>query len=1101
MRHPDDHPIRRTRRSRLYTGLAAIFLGSLAIAGVLLSTATRGPVFADDEGDHSHFRYATISATSDGNGNVVFRLIAAFRRSAYLPRPNVGSVITEGVGATRFAFGDGNITPVLRFTITASNPSEDWVIGEALDPQTHTPGIKKAYSSDHQVVLAGLSDAAGGAPCCRLLGLNNRAVGFYPVRAQVRPWIANQTPVASVVPVVVVPEGPAVTFPVPASDADGHPIRWRLSTSAEAGGGLHPPNLTIDPATGVMTWNNVGLNKTNFWTTQVIIEELDGAGNVKCTTPVDFLLKIVEQTSTPPNLVIAPPGPLTVVAGNPVSFNVHANDPDPGATVTLASGGLPVGATMTPPLPATGNPIDAQFNWTPTPEQAGSHVIVFSATDNTGLQTTKSITLTVLANRPPTVELPMAHVTARTKPNDPCAADDSIIQATATASDPDNDPLTFQWFLVGLGPNGTDLDVTAFGTTDGNTSTLQALHPHRPHLPYHVKVVVSDGQASAQADLMTNQTPNLPPAITELTNVQVVASTVEGDPCTAAPDRLKGHAEACDPDGDAVRFTWLINPENGTDPTVQKAQTDYANEYANDLDVTEQHRPHHLYHIRVVVDDGAYGGSDSEDATARTPNLPPVIFSIRWHRPGHPCDDVTDTPSPAAHTVRRSLVASPADGIEGAPGVFLNALAAGCDPDGDPLTFAFLLDGTERQVGGAHASPDGQQNRKLIREELADQPTHTLQIRVVDNFTFPDARPGETTDPITRFSNQVSIVDTREQLRQYARKALERIGRTVGESEDPLVVLQNTVGPILERANADLRIHGYGFAGEVGSYGTFPPVFYTPTTGQRPLLLVEEQFGLSPPVDASPYRIRLDGWVTRRGALTPAEEARGEYGALLLNLEAGFLRLDDLSQTEVVPTDSTGQPLPRVLKIEGLLGGCFPRQTIDQFELPSPLSAEDAASIMRTSVFFDPPWTPVTETAIPDIGYQDLADLGRLFNDKTQNILSTDPSTGGLIDRFARHRPHVPRVDVHAAVADGETVGVVCWDVLTDPHCDHATFAVTVKVNGNPVPVAPDANFAVLPPLAPGVHEVTVEVAETIGGRDYKAARTVRFRVAGSPPS
>jgi uncharacterized repeat protein (TIGR01451 family) len=140
----------------------------------------------------------------------------------------------------------------------------------------------------------------------------------------------------------------------------------------------------------VVTWNNVGLDRTRFWTAQVIIEDLDSLGAVKSSTPVDFLLTIVAATNNPPVCMVNPPGPFTVTAGNLVTFAVTGTDPDSTDQVTLNTGGLPNGATMTPTLP-----VSSTFNWVPTGNQGGSFPIIFSATDSGGLQALTTVNITV----------------------------------------------------------------------------------------------------------------------------------------------------------------------------------------------------------------------------------------------------------------------------------------------------------------------------------------------------------------------------------------------------------------------------------------------------------------------------------------------------------------------------------------------------------------------------------------------------------------------------------------------------------------------------------------------------------------------------------
>ena len=74
--------------------------------------------------------------------------------------------------------------------------------------------------------------------------------------------------------------------------------------------------------------------------------------------------------------------------GVPFSTTICAADIDPNDTVTLTVAGMPPGATMTPPLPASGNPICSTFNWRPGPADAGNWTVTFTATDNHGNATT-----------------------------------------------------------------------------------------------------------------------------------------------------------------------------------------------------------------------------------------------------------------------------------------------------------------------------------------------------------------------------------------------------------------------------------------------------------------------------------------------------------------------------------------------------------------------------------------------------------------------------------------------------------------------------------------------------------------------------------------
>ncbi|MCH7760913.1 hypothetical protein IIA15_05855, partial [candidate division TA06 bacterium] len=372
------------------------------VSGIILllfSTLYVNPAWADEE---SHFRYGSLlwKSIDPTTGEVEIRFTAAFRRDSNWGPASTGDIITETQGPTEFNFGDGNVTGTLKFLITSHDSADNWVIGEALDPVTDNVGIRHTYtgSGPFTAYIAGFANfpPLTNVGCCRIgqagfpttPGLNNRDGNPYPLSIVIDdPHSGNSSPVSSIVPVVSVPQSSAATFLVPAVDPDGDPIRWRLSTNAEAGGGPHPPNLTINSSTGVVTWDNIGLDITNHWTTQVAVEDLDPGEVVKSKGVVDFLLAIVP--GDPP--ICRSPTPadgaaFTLNAGSSLNFTVKASDPDIEETVTLNHGGLPAGATF--PLPAAANPVQSTFTWTPTASQVGPHIVTFIATNNTGLSAT-----------------------------------------------------------------------------------------------------------------------------------------------------------------------------------------------------------------------------------------------------------------------------------------------------------------------------------------------------------------------------------------------------------------------------------------------------------------------------------------------------------------------------------------------------------------------------------------------------------------------------------------------------------------------------------------------------------------------------------------
>src|SRR5262249_33131558 len=95
-----------------------------------------------------------------------------------------------------------------------------------------------------------------------------------------------------------------------------------------------------------------------------------------------------------------------------LNFTVKATDADAGDSVSLTGAGIPAGATMTPGLPASGNPVQSAFSW-PSPT-AGTQVLTFAATDKAGHQPLCTITLVVKGGPPTDTTKPTCTLTSKT---------------------------------------------------------------------------------------------------------------------------------------------------------------------------------------------------------------------------------------------------------------------------------------------------------------------------------------------------------------------------------------------------------------------------------------------------------------------------------------------------------------------------------------------------------------------------------------------------------------------------------------------------------------------------------------------------------------
>lgn len=350
----------------------------------------------------THFRYGhlTWERRTDIDPNAVsFVLTSAFRRDGYPGTasdgyPQTGDVILETIGGTKFNFGDGNLTNILRFEVTSYDVDENWIIAIAEeDGSSYDKEIIHTYPKSG-IYTANIDS------CCRLEfseGHINNPEGRYRLETDVDLGSANAPPVSSLSPIVTVEQNSSVSFNIPANDVDGDILSWRLSTSTEASGTAgvftQPNGLTIDSATGDCLWSTSGLT-LGYYSCQITIE--DG----KTSVPVDFFINVVEQTTNITPKFDVPPTPAdktvySVTPGEEITFTVQASDTDAGDLVSLNHAGLPNGANFE--IPAPENPVSSVFSWTPTENDIGVSVVNFKATDKNGLSATISINFTVNA--------------------------------------------------------------------------------------------------------------------------------------------------------------------------------------------------------------------------------------------------------------------------------------------------------------------------------------------------------------------------------------------------------------------------------------------------------------------------------------------------------------------------------------------------------------------------------------------------------------------------------------------------------------------------------------------------------------------------------
>ncbi|MGE5175926.1 MAG: PKD domain-containing protein [Hyphomicrobiales bacterium] len=164
----------------------------------------------------------------------------------------------------------------------------------------------------------------------------------------------------------------------------------------------------------------------------------------------------------PDELSVTAPAAKTASEGSPLMFDVSSHDPDGVATLTASN--APLGATFTDHADGTGT-----FAWTPGYDQAGSHVVTFTAHGTAGGAVSASTTISVAnVNRPPVADAGGPYTSYL---DVPVAFDGS------GSADPDGDALTYTW-------NFGD-DETGVGATPSH------LYPYLGTFP--VALTVSDG--------------------------------------------------------------------------------------------------------------------------------------------------------------------------------------------------------------------------------------------------------------------------------------------------------------------------------------------------------------------------------------------------------------------------------------------------------------------------------------------------------------------------------------------------------------------------------------------------------------------------------
>jgi hypothetical protein len=182
---------------------------------------------------------------------------------------------------------------------------------------------------------------------------------------------------------------------------------------------------------------------------------------------------------------------IEVAAGQLVHFVVSASDSDATDVDSLSATVLPAGAVIDPPLPVTGNPVTAAFDWTPTAQDEGDHVVGFAAKDSCAT-TICSFTIHVTTNRPPDCSAAHTSVVELWPPNHRL-----VPVSVLGITDPDGDPVTLTYAITQDEPVGKGDICPDAAITDGQLWLRAERAGDGDGRVYDIHYTASDGRGGS----------------------------------------------------------------------------------------------------------------------------------------------------------------------------------------------------------------------------------------------------------------------------------------------------------------------------------------------------------------------------------------------------------------------------------------------------------------------------------------------------------------------------------------------------------------------------------------------------------------------------
>jgi hypothetical protein len=282
-------------------------------------------------------------------------------------------------------------------------------------------------------------------------------------------------------------------------------------------------------------------------------------------------------------------GPKTVEENSLLEFTITASDPD-GDALTYSASSLPAGADF--------DPATQTFSWIPDYNDTGNYDVLFTVADNGSPLQSDSETVTITvgdANRPPVLDT----IGPKT------VEENSLLEFTITASDPDGDALTYSASSLPAGA-GFDPATQTFSWTPDYNDTGN----------HDVLFTVADSGTPSQNDSET-----VTITVTAHSNLAPLQPVITSPYCGQVECGLLLQISTesfSDPDGDPHNQSqWQISKQENFDtlPIMDVTSTDHLTELPVPHAMLESEQ---TYYVRVRFYDDYGNASEWSDTVEFT---------------------------------------------------------------------------------------------------------------------------------------------------------------------------------------------------------------------------------------------------------------------------------------------------------------------------------------------------------------------------------------------------------------------------------------------------------------------------------------------------